>query len=347
MRWGLIARPETARGLGVQTQDMAHWLKPDKVLTIWMPDSGDYATTQIDGLNLFWDHKFLGNGLPLALEWAKDLDVVLSVETFYDVAFERMLREAGKKTVILGNPEFHRPDLFKPTEYWWPTEWLRNKITRGRLMPMPSTAPWEAPLSVPFDGSIPLEVLHVVGRPALGDRNGTQLLLEALQFIQGDVNVTITALGSSPVLDAAFDGRFNIPENVKLDVITEGTEDRWSLYEGKHLLVMPRRYAGLCLPVLEAMSCGLAVMMPECSPNSMWPAKLLPATKTGQVPMPVGHVPIYSTSSAMIGRSLSGFMAKPDTLARLQERSLQWASVNTWDKRAADWLGALEEVAAS
>jgi glycosyltransferase involved in cell wall biosynthesis len=44
-------------------------------------------------------------------------------------------------------------------------------------------------------------------------------------------------------------------------------EDNTEMYKEMDLLVLPRRYGGLCIPMLEALSAGIPVIMPNISPN--------------------------------------------------------------------------------
>jgi glycosyltransferase involved in cell wall biosynthesis len=44
-------------------------------------------------------------------------------------------------------------------------------------------------------------------------------------------------------------------------------DDRAGLYEGLDALILPHRYGGLCLPMNEALTSGLPVIMSNMSPN--------------------------------------------------------------------------------
>ena len=43
------------------------------------------------------------------------------------------------------------------------------------------------------------------------------------------------------------------------------------MYRGVNLVVLPRRYGGLCLPALEAAASGCALAMTNTPPNGHWP----------------------------------------------------------------------------
>jgi glycosyltransferase involved in cell wall biosynthesis len=53
------------------------------------------------------------------------------------------------------------------------------------------------------------------------------------------------------------------------------------MYDGFDAMVLPRRYAGLCLPMNEALMSGLPVFMTDISPNNQVLPKdwLIPSSK--------------------------------------------------------------------
>lgn len=344
MRWGLVARPELNRGLGVQTASIAEHLHPDKILTVILPESGKDMSQQWAGDATVFFNKGRFYDIESAINWAKGLDVVLSVETFYDTRFPAALPKMWTKSVLYGNPEFHAPHLFTPDAYWWPTSWLRNKITRGPIVPM-GVDPGQAKAAGCYDSG-PLRVIHPIGRPALGDRNGTKLVLEALRFITEPVHLTITALHSCDALDAWALGQYEIGPNVTVDVEIGGADDRWGVYEGQHVFLLPRRYGGNCLPAQEAAACGLALLMSDCSPNAEYPGYLMASSKHSVETMPVGQVHSWRTPPSTIGRTINHFASRRDQLCKMQEKSLEWAAARTWDQVAPLWIEGMKKLCA-
>lgn len=241
VRIGLIARGETSRGLGVQTQAIARELGVSAILTVDMATEyssvGEVSAPGAESWTTDFDPRRsrISNQ---AMHWLIDRsDVIISVETFYDWRIPAAAERAGVKTVLIGNPEFFRADLPTPSAFWWPTEWMKQKLPRGTLMPHPAE-PGHA-VAPEFDGGV-LKILHPVGRPALEDRNGTQLFMDMLGLLKVPVRATVTTMGDSPAALA-------IPNNVELVVAAEEKGDRWSIYKDQHLMIMPRKYGGLCL----------------------------------------------------------------------------------------------------
>lgn len=196
-------------------------------------------------------------------EWLQGLDVVYAAETTYDWRMPRWAKQLGVKIVVHGMPEYFRhgmpgmEELFYPDAWWWPTSYRLDKLPPGPVIPVPMPD-HEATGLDPFEG--PLHIYHIAGKRAAYDRNGTDTFIESLRALDKNIVVTIRGLeGSLP--------NFGIPRGLTVNIDNVGPADRWDMHRGQHLLVLPRRYAGLSLPALEASSRGIAVMMPDASPN--------------------------------------------------------------------------------
>ena len=327
MTWGLIARAESDRGLGVLTRLMADHLLPDKILVIRIPDS-DYAqdvTRWPDGTVVV---DWTGGDLPeqVVRSFLDGLDAVVSAEIFYDWRVVSWARDMGVRSVLYVMPELFKRELLDgtlpmPDQFWYPTKWMPStSLPQGEHLPVPCEA--RAFVDYPTDD---VSVIHIAGKPALADRNGTNIVALASKRARPQ-NLTVYGQGSLP--------RFN--SNVK---VLPGPADKWAMYESAHLLVMPRRYGGLCLPVIEALSCGLAVTMPAISPNAYeWPIVRMDASPDAVVEMPVGPVQTYATSVTDVQRAIC-----PDlpTVLTWMTRARDWAAQNTWEKRRSAFLEAL------
>ena len=106
-------------------------------------------------------------------------------------------------------------------------------------------------------------------------------------------------------------------------------EDRWDLYDGCSILVMPRRYGGLCLPVLEAMTRGLAVVMTDIEPNRTWPIVPVAAAAGATVGMTLGPVRVANCDLHDLIAQIEHTL---EHLEQYQQASLTWARENTWTR---------------
>lgn len=144
--------------------------------------------------------------------------------------------------------------------------------------------------------------LHIIGEPATGDRNGTMLLMRAMQRSRGDFELVVKCQEHlQPLLrDRRISWDFSSPE------------EPLRLYEGFDLMIMPRRY-GLCLPMNEALTSGLPVIMSNVAPNSeLLPSDwLLPGEFrdgfTARVP-----IPYFNAKITVLARKLDEWAAMPD-----------------------------------
>lgn len=325
MKLGMLVRAED-RGLGIQSWEAWRHLSPDVTVVVDMGELSRGWCQHFDRYPGAVRAPFDGHRLDdVAFDALRDVDVILSFETLYDWR----LTQLGPATVVQVNPEFYKhgvdPSLPHPTSWWAPTPWLLDRLPpeRTRLVPVPVALDrWPDPVAAsPSVG--PLRVLHVAGKPAHLDRNGTTALQEALRQVRSDVVVTVRA--QTPIA-----GPRRLPPNVELRVEHRNEPAYWRLYDDQHVLVMPRRYGGLCLPVQEAMAAALGVVMPETAPNPWWPVYLTPADRGPTVKMPCGQVQLGTPRRGTIAGAIDALADRRDLLALWQGKSRAWAMAHSW-----------------
>lgn len=272
MRLGLLAY-STNTGLGIQTHEFYKNIKPVKTLVL-----------DLSGLNGVEQHPdrypdgIFIKGIPTDSDlrgFLEGLDLVFLCETPLNYNLFSIAREMGVKTVIqpnwefldyLNQPNLPLPDLFAlPSKWHWEDFPFDNKI----FLPVPV----DKPQSINREVGSTRTFLHIAGRPAHKDRNGTDIVLEAAKHIPWAR--FIIRIQDRDYIKTA-------PDNVS--VITKNETNYWQLYQSGDVLVMPRRYGGLCLPVNEALATGMPVIMPDIDPNNRWLPEewLVPAKITDQ-----------------------------------------------------------------
>lgn len=349
MRIGWMCRM-TARGLGYQTRDFA----------TNMPDVAPLIVDNPADANLGYQNRpdWYPPGTPVVqlvdgrLEpastvrsWLAECDVIGSAETLYDDRVYEWAAARGVATVVHSNPEFYRHHLRPharkhpaPTMWMLPTPWLADRYPPGTpVVPVPPPTPPGRLAADPHDG--PLRVLHVIGHRAAGDRNGTAGFLRSASYIDYPAEFTVTCQDADlPNLDAVF------PRGSVTDIRLVGpTDDRWDLYRGHDVLVIPRRYGGLCVPALEAMAAGLAVALPNVSPNTMWPIVPISASLNGWHAAPGGRVPAVTPNPRHVGSVINKLAAHRDLLRQAQTAAADWAATNTWEALTPVYLEHLTE----
>jgi hypothetical protein len=332
MKVGLIARAND-RGLGVQTLEAYRHYPFDRTLVITIPDRhfpdhvDRYDRGGVTFMQLDTRSHSLGEGK--IKRWARGLDVVFSVETLYDWKVADWVREIGGRTVVQANPEFfiHRrkPAEIQPDVWAWPTSWRPfDDMPEGPLLPVPALDAQPPVAAISLDD--PFTVLHVAGHRALDDRNGTDGFMEALRRVRQKVTVRVVGQdGQLPTLRRC-------PDNVTLELNPTGVADRWDLYRGVHLVVLPRRYGGLCLPAIEAATAGCAVAMPGCVPNDIWPIIPLSFRQGRNLMVQAGLIKTFNTTPDSMAYTIDTMARNRDRLAAQQYESFSWARNNTWAK---------------
>ena len=101
-------------------------------------------------------------------------------------------------------------------------------------------------------------ILHIAGKKAAKDRNGTDSIFEMIKHSKEDYELVIKS--QTPLNVICRDPR------VKIEI--GNPDNRQDMYSGFDAMVLPRRYAGLCLPMNEALMSALPVFMTDISPNN-------------------------------------------------------------------------------
>jgi hypothetical protein len=268
MRIGIIARSDNT-GLGNQTKELVDMLKPSKILLIdstpfnqnpqhpeWY---NEYSCIRITGFPTLQQIKL----------FLKEVDIVISCETFYDQNFVRYAKKYGVKTILQYNYELFgnlaSPNLPLPDILLSPSVWHIDHVNKlfGKQSKVIHLPPPTNPLI--FSGAKEINmskdhnrILHIAGKKAAKDRNGTETVLEMLKYSKADYELVIRS--QSEIETKVKDSRLTIEIG--------NPDNREDMYSGFDAMVLPRRYAGLCLPMNEALMSALPVFMTNVSPNN-------------------------------------------------------------------------------
>jgi hypothetical protein len=267
MRLGIIARSDNT-GLGNQTKELVDMLKPDKILLI---DSTPFNKNN-QHPEWYKDYDCIrSTGFPTLQQiklFLKEVDVVISCETFYDQNFVRYAKKYGVKTMLQYNYELFgnlaAPNLALPDVLLSPSVWHIDHVNKlfGKQSKVIHLPPPTNPLTFSWAKEINLSkdhnrILHIAGKKAAKDRNGTNTVLEMLKHSKSDYELVIRS-------------QSEIETNIKdsrLTIEIGNPDNREDMYSGFDAMVLPRRYAGLCLPMNEALMSALPVFMTDVSPN--------------------------------------------------------------------------------
>jgi glycosyltransferase involved in cell wall biosynthesis len=311
---GLVARMDQ-QGLAFQSLALARMLNPARVLLVdSRPFNGAGVAQHPERFAGY--ETVITNGFPTNAECRRFLDGlthVLTCETPYNFELFAEAERRGIKTYLQQNHEFcdyltgsERP---QPSRFLAPSTWKLDVMQkrfgdRVVLLPPPTFPRDFAQARIANHGRTGRRrFLHVVGKPAQGDRNGTMLLMYAMQRSRADFELVVKS--QKPFKPIIKDKR------IIWDSSAPG--DQWRLYAGFDALIMPRRYGGLCLPCNEGLTSGLPVIMSNTSPNdALLPSDwLVPGAFNGGFTSRV-PIPYFNVNIAALARMLDQWATMPD-----------------------------------
>jgi hypothetical protein len=302
MSLGIIARSDNT-GLGNQTRELVEMLNPDKILLI---DSTPFNKNEQQPEWYYGRNVTTSFGFPedsLVDNFLNGLDVILSCEIFYSDTLVLKARALGIKTILQYNYELFqnlsRKEIPLPDVLLSPSLWNIDRVKlmfgeRCRVIYLPPPTN-----HLLFDkvkqNNLSKEhnrLLHIGGRKAAHDRNGTESVIGMLKHSKADYELVIQS--QTPIQTRVKDSRLKIEIG--------NPAKREEMYSGFDGMVLPRKYAGLCLPMNEALFSGLPVFMTDISPNNkILPSKWLTLVRDG--------------GSFMAKTRISLFLADPKSLA--------------------------------
>jgi glycosyltransferase involved in cell wall biosynthesis len=323
---GLIARADN-RGLGQQTWAVYRNLRPAKTLVVNFPSVKPLTLRP----GRFPDAVTV-DGAPTRNDIANFLDgltAVYTAETGYTPHLWREAETRGVRTVLHANYEFLDP-ADRPTVWAAPSQWHLNDFPKGtEYLPVPIETDRFPVTDKP---STAKRFLHVVGRPAIHDRNGTADLLKALPQVKSPITVTITCQQSGYIGKLMNDHHIRIPSHITLNVQSTDTENYWDNYRDQDALILPRRFGGLCLPCNEAVGAGIPAIMPNIEPNTTYlPDEwLIPATRIGEFNAKQ-RITYYQTNPQQLAHKIDALATDEDLYRKSCLQAEQLRTNLSWD----------------
>jgi glycosyltransferase involved in cell wall biosynthesis len=312
MRLGIIARSDKT-GLGNQTYELTKMLNPTKVLLI---NSTHFNQNQqfpelYEGYNVMETSRGFATDKEAAA-FLEGLDAVLSCETFYSTTLIDLAKKMGIKTLLQYNFEFldnlKHPDWPLPDVLISPSFWnfdlvydkFSSKCKVVHLPPPVSEERFAKARSINQNGNLN-KILHVAGKIADADRNGTNTVMEMLKYSTANYELVIKVQNPERLEDISRDPRLSID--------TSNPNSNMDLYSGFDAMVLPRRYAGLCLPMNEALMSGLPVFMTDVSPNNFILPKdwLIDSKQIGKIKTR-SILPVYEANPRKLAEAVDNFI---------------------------------------
>lgn len=347
MKTGLIAY-STDTGLGNQTFEFYKHMSPAKTLVVDIKQLNGMPTHH----ERFTDGEIrIVKGIPRKddIDWLlTDIEAVFLCETplnyeLYDEAKRRRVA-----TIQAYNYEFldyiRKPNLPAPTLFAAPTTWYLPEVVDLNIAPVKV-------LRVPVNrGRIKFRTIkkcetftHTAGRITYKDRNGTRAFIEAAkQLPQFNYKMYIQK-PTEQHLQKEYEELLQLARmaNIMLVIDLENYED---LYKTGDVLVLPRKYGGLCLPMNEALSAGMPVVMTDIVPNQeLLPKEWLCATRAAESFNFHAPVQTYESELKSLVDTMSRF-SDDEFMQNANQLADQLASAISWETLKPEYSKAFEGV---
>lgn len=321
-RLGVIARADDG-GLGNLLWEFCRHLEPDRVLIMDLGEHGRSAVhlDRFDGL----DVRVRQGWGPTQddVRWLLDgCDVLYSAETWYDDDVPHMAKAAGVRTVLHVMPELYLTQRIAD-EIWVPTTYRRGFLPANRLVPVPVALD-----RFTYKQRSPATHFVHTWAPAMLDRNGTNPTLAALECVKVPIRATI--LGAQHAIQ--LEGR--APVELKSDPGAPRPDNYFEIWpDDADVLIMPRRFAGLSMPVQEAAAQGIPAIMTAVDPQVDWPGVVgcLTRGRPGRSRMAGGMIDVYDPDPGSIADKITQLATDDAYAARMSDQARAWAEGLSWD----------------
>jgi glycosyltransferase involved in cell wall biosynthesis len=354
VRLGLLARADNS-GLGIQTWEFYKAMHPDKTMVV--------DISKLNGNQIFperYPDATFVRGIPIPSEierFLRDLDVVFLAEAPYNYYLYELAKAMNVKVANQYNYEFFdwfvHPDWPKPDMLIAPSKWHYSQIDEFANANGIKHTYLHCPVN--RDALKCREIhqartfLHTAGRSASHDRNGTKTVIEASRLLTTPAKIVIHFQGEQGLAHQTtmttadyrqHAEKYGDPE--KLTIVTQEFTNYADAYAMGDVLLLPRRYGGNCLPMNEALACGMPVIMSNISPNNQFLPQnwLVHAEKISEF-TPRTTIDIYQTDPAKLAKKIDMFynmdeaqMLTQSLQARNKAEGISWPNME-WQYRQA------------
>jgi hypothetical protein len=283
MRIGLIGRCDNG-GLGIQTKYFLKHVKLEKLMCVLYgypnyPEQFPQAVIVKQCPTNRQLDKFV-----------KDIDVLLCIETPYNWHAFEIAKKRGIKTALFINYEFLKNPLpVEPDILLNHADWHMADLPRKCQV-----------FNFPVDREVHKfrirnkanVFLHIVGHGGFRGRNGTPEFLQAIPLVKNNVRFIIySQIEVNKIDDRRIEWRCG------------ECQEEAEMFQDADVLVSPRKFGGMSLPLNEAMSNGLAIIMTDMEPqNTFLPKDLL--------------IPVKKREKATAFREIEVGVVEPQDIAK-------------------------------
>lgn len=341
MTLAVIARADSS-GLAHLTGQVIDRLQPERILVVdlGMRNRGQFDAHRYDGpgrRTFVVAHPYGWTDATVAA-FLQSSSKCFSAETFYWPPFPDLARSYGVETHLYVMPElYNRTARELRADHAWlpcPTGPTDPRSIRAHVLP------WWAPTDYMFHPShheAPVTFVHPTSI-AMADRNGTRSLLAAAAHVQTECRIVLVGT-TQPEGERWQVGPVTVEHHPRVDHWTD-------LYMLGDVLVLPRRFGWLSLPMFEAPAMGVPVITtdvwPQCDWFARWPDLLVEVVRSPTaVPMKGGSILVQTAHPEYLAAAIDRLAAQPKQIRQLSIQFRQWAVDHDWSTVEAAWMGAL------
>lgn len=329
MKIGLIARTGSS-GLGTLSWEFANHLKPHKVLMlengVFQPFPERYKAfnsrlTKLDGFT--WEN----------IEWlTTDVDVILTMETFYDDRVVTVARQKGIKTALVTMCEMMEEKMMiKPDLFICPSTLDYQMIPEPKVyLPIPFNTDklvWKERKEAKV-------FVHAASHGGVNGRKGTALLLEATRYIKKPVKIIIntwqTIINSDP----------------RVEIRLVNYKNYWQCWREGDVNIHLQNYNGICLPISESFCSGMALLTTNIYPFNEWIPKECLFEPSGfyKTRISAGRMEVdAATIDPRVVAAKIDEMAFTD-ISDISKQGKVYAEQNSWHALLPKYLNVLEDL---
>lgn len=349
MSLGIVARADQS-GLAQLSEQVIDRLQPERVLVVSLGhlNRGAHDPHRYDapGRRVFHTQHPGGFDSATLSGFLGGLTHAFTAETWYDRVLPDACVQWGVKRHIYIMPELYnaRRAELAADHVWLPCGLGPND---GRRMPGVGILPWWSPTDAPtvprivaaHQKSIASEGLvtfvHPTGQ-AMADRNGTASVLAAAAHMRAVARIVIVGNQQH------FGERCTVG-NVTIERVPR--VEHWSeVYSLGDVLVLPRRYGWLSLPMFEAPAFGMPVVTTDVWPQREWFADMGQClVKTvgapAAIPMKGGSTLVWTADPRELAYAMD-FLTRRDVLQEASVLFAAWAKTHDWSTVERQWKEA-------
>lgn len=270
-------------------------------------------------------------------DFCKSVDVMFFFETPFNWNLINFCKQSGVKTILMPMYECMPKKLpAHPDLIINPSHLDQQYYPQGVHIPIPvpNEVPWRQRTTAKH-------FVHNAGHFGLKGRNGTKELLEAMEYVESPIQLTVNS--QSNQLNQLIQ---HIPQIRDDERITINVKDqKWpEMWNNGDVLIFPEKFNGLSLPLQEARMAGMLVMATNRFPMDQWlPTEcLIPmcGTRTSNVSDAYNDFEEAIIDPKDIAKTIDEWYGKDIT--EYSQSAKDWTETMSWETLKPQYMEQIE-----